>query len=414
MIDARLLEVGAMEPPTMDLQPTMKEIAGETAFQFLAIARQLAAQGKRIISFGIGQPDFPTPRHIVEAAERALEEGFTGYTETAGIPELREAVAEYLNSRYNGGVEPDEVIVTTGAKTAIFLAMASYLRPGDEVIVPDPSYYAYAQVAKFFGAKPVYVPMKFEPGYGFSLDIDRIEEKVTEKTRIIAINNPHNPTGSIFDGDQIGRLFDLAVKKDIILLFDEIYDNFVYEEGKFTSILSFKDWRDNVLYVNGFSKTFSMTGWRLGYLVVRKEVVPEILDLAVSVYSCPVSFVQKAGIAALKGDWTPVWEMIREFEARSKLLAEILDDAVGFETYKPHGAFYMFPRVRELLDKSGLTVEEFVRKLLYEYGIVVLPGTSFPGNVGRDYIRLSFATSRKDIEEGARIIVEATKKIVEK
>ncbi len=400
-----------MDKPSLDLQPTMYDIAGETAFVFLALAKQLAAQGKRIISFGIGQPDFPTPKHIVEAAKKALDEGFTGYTETAGIPELREAIAEYLNKRYNAGVDKDEVIVAPGAKAALFLAIASYVRPGDEVIVPDPSYYAYSQIAKFFGAKPVYVEMNFEPDKGFSLDIEKIEQAVTDKTRIIAVNNPHNPTGSIFDKDQLEALYDLAKKKNILLLFDEIYDNFVYEREKFKSILTFPDWKDYVAYVNGFSKTFSMTGWRLGYLVVRKEVVPRLLDLAVSMYSCPTSFVQKAGIEALRGDWAPVEEMIREFEKRSILLYDILKDAVGIEPYKPHGAFYMFPRVKELLEKTGMDVETFVKKLLYDYGIVVLPGTSFPGNTGKDYIRLSFATSTKDIEEGARIIVKATKEL---
>ncbi len=400
-----------MKAPTLDLQPTMYEIQGETAFAFLALAKKLEAQGRRIISFGIGQPDFPTPKNIREAAKKALDEGFTGYTETAGIPELREAIAEYLNRRYNAGVEPDEIVATTGAKTAIFLAIAAYLRPGEEVIVPDPSYYAYAMIAKFFGGKPVYAGMKFEPHYGFKLDIEKIESLVTDKTRIIVVNNPHNPTGSIFDADQIAELYDLARKKNIILLFDEIYDNFVYEEGKFKSILSFPDWRDNVVYVNGFSKTFSMTGWRLGYLVVRKEVIPKILDLAVSVYSCPPSIAQKAGIEALKGDWSEVYKMINEFKKRAEILYDILKDAYGIEPYKPHGAFYMFPRVRELLDKAGLSVEEFSHKLLYDYGVVVLPGTSFPGSLGKDFIRLSFATSTEDIKEGAKIIVKASKEL---
>jgi len=400
-----------MDAPTLELQPRMLEIQGETAFVFLAMAKKLQAQGKRIISFGIGQPDFPTPRNIREAAKRALDEGFTGYTETAGIPELREAIADYLNSRYGSDVSPDEVIVTTGAKTAIFMAIAAYVRPGDEVIVPDPSYYAYAMTAKFFGGRPVYVPMKFEEDYGFSLDIEAIENAITDKTRMIVVNNPHNPTGSIFGADQLEELYELARRRGIILLFDEIYDNFVYEKGKFKSILSFPDWRDNVLYVNGFSKTFSMTGWRLGYLVARREVIPKLLDLAVTVYSCPPSFAQKAGVEALRGDWSEVHRMISEFEKRAGLLYDILRDAYGFEVYKPHGAFYMFPRVRQLLDKAGLTVEELVHKLLYDYGVVVLPGTSFPGSLGKDFVRLSFATATEDIREGAEIIVRASREI---
>ncbi len=398
-----------MEPPAKVLNPVMYDIMGETAFEFLAIAKKLMAAGKRVISFGIGQPDFPTPTHIREAAKKALDEGFTGYTETAGIPELREAIAEYL-SRY-GRVDPEEVVVTTGAKTAIFIGLAAYLRPGDEVIIPEPSYYAYSQIAKFMGAKPVFVPMKFEPHKGFSLDIDAIESAVSDKTRAIVINNPQNPTGSVFDSKQIDALMDLAREKNILVVADEIYDNFLYEGADFKSVLSYDDWRDYVVYVNGFSKTFSMTGWRLGYLVVRKEVIPRILDLAVSVYSCAPSFAQKAAVTALKGDWGPVREMVAEFERRASRLYEILREAEGIEPYKPQGAFYMFPRVSGLLEASGLNVHELVNKLLYDYGVLVLPGSSFPDKEGENYVRISFATSMEDIEEGARKIVEASREL---
>ena len=397
------------QPPTLDLQPVMEEIIGETAFAFLALARKLREQGKRVISFGIGQPDFPTPSHIREAAKRALDEGFTGYTETAGIPELREAIAWYLNSRYGSDVDPDEIVVTTGAKTAIFVGMAAYLRPGDEVIIPDPSYYAYAQVAKLFGAKPVYIPMKFVPGEGFKLDIEKIEGAVTEKTRMIVLNNPHNPTGSIFTPDQVDELMELARRRNLIIVADEIYDNFVFGGARFKSVISFSDWRDHVVLVNGFSKTFSMTGWRLGYLVVRKEVIPKILNLAVTVYSCAPSFAQKAAVEAIRGDWGPVREMIAEFEKRAKILYSILSEAPGIEAYPPQGAFYMFPRVKGLLEASGLNVEQLVYKLLYDYGVLVLPGTSFPEKVGESHVRLSFATATRDVEEGARIIVEAAR-----
>ncbi len=357
--------------PTLDLQPVMDEIIGETAFAFLAIARKLREQGKRVISFGIGQPDFPTPSHVREAAKRALDEGFTGYTETAGIPELREAIAWYLNSRYNSDVDPDEVVVTTGAKTAIFIGMAAYLRPGDEVVIPDPSYYAYAQVAKLFGAKPVYVPMKFVAGEGFSLDIERIEDAVSSRTRMIVLNNPHNPTGSIFSPDQVDELMDLARRRNLVIVADEIYDNFVFNGARFKSTISFPDWRDHVVLVNGFSKTFSMTGWRLGYLVARREVIPRILNLAVTVYSCAPSFAQKAAVEALRGDWSPVREMISEFEKRAKILYRILSDAPGIEAYEPQGAFYMFPRVSGLLRAFDGDVEKLVFKLLYDYGGLV-------------------------------------------
>lgn len=391
--------------PTQALNPVMNEIMGETGFTYLAIVKKLIKEGKDVVSFGIGQPDYPTPKHIREAAKKALDEGFTGYTETAGIVELREAVSEYL-ARY-GKVSPDEIIVTTGAKTAVFLALAAYLRPGDELLIPDPSYYAYSQVAKFVYARPVFVPMSFEEGEGFSIDIERFEEAVTERTRGIVINNPHNPTGTVLTPEEIDAVMELARKHNLIVFVDEIYDNFVFHGARFKSFLSYDDWRDHVVYINGFSKTFSMTGWRLGYLVAREDVIPRLINLAVSLYSCAPSFAQKAGIEALRGDWGPVNEMVREFERRAKRLYEILSEAPGIEAYLPKGAFYMFPRVKKLLDSTGLKVHQLVEKLLYDHGVLVLPGTSFPGELGKDFVRLSFATSIRDIEKGARRIVEA-------
>ncbi|MDM7274968.1 MAG: pyridoxal phosphate-dependent aminotransferase [Thermoprotei archaeon] len=400
------------ETPILEFQRMLYEIKGETAFTYLALARKLAAQGKRIISFGIGQPDYVTPAHIREEAKRALDGGFTGYTETAGIPELREAIAWYLNSRYGAGVSPDEIIATTGAKTAIFVAVASYVRPGDEVIIPDPSYYAYAQVAKLFGGTPVYVPMIFERGYGFKLDIEAVESAVTDKTRMIVLNNPHNPTGSVFGPEQLEHLYDIVVRRGLILVVDEIYDNFLYGNAKFKSILEFPDWKDYVVYVNGFSKTFSMTGWRLGYLVARKEAVDRMLELAVTVYSCAPSFVQKAGVKALKGDWSPVEEMVKEFERRAKVLYDILSGSDYVEAYMPQGAFYMFPRVSKILKAKGISVEDLVKYLLYEHGVLVLPGTAFSeGAPGLNHIRLSFATKIDYVIEGSKIIVEALEKL---
>lgn len=397
--------------PTQVLNPVMHEIIGETGFIYLAIVKKLIREGKDVVSFGIGQPDFPTPKHIREAAKKALDEGFTGYTETAGIVELREAISEYL-SRYSK-VSPDEIIVTTGAKTAVFIAVAAFLRPGDELLIPDPSYYAYSQVAKFVGAKPVFVPMSFKEHEGFSIDIEKFEQAITEKTRGIVINNPHNPTGTVLSPEEMDAIMDLARKRNLVVFVDEIYDNFVFHGTKFKSFLSYDDWRDYVVYVNGFSKTFSMTGWRLGYLVAREEVIPRLIDLAVSVYSCAPSFVQKAGVEALKGDWGPVDEMVKEFERRAKRLYEILSEAPGIEAYLPKGAFYMFPRVKKLLDATGLDVHKLVDKLLYDHGVLVLPGTSFPGELGKDFVRLSFATSMKDIEKGAKRIVDAAKKLTQ-
>ena len=392
--------------PTLEYNPLMDEIEGETAFTFLALARELQSRGKKVISFGIGQPDFVTPDHVRDAAKKALDEGFTGYTETAGIPELREAIADYLNTRYKSDVDKDEIVVTTGAKTAIFLALSMYVRPGDEVIIPEPSYYAYAQVVKLFGGRPVYVPMDFIPGYGYKLNIERIESAVSERTRAVVVNNPHNPTGSIFLRDQIESLLELARERKLIIIADEVYDNFIYGDVDFYSLISPEDWRDHVVYINGFSKTFSMTGWRLGYIVARKEVIPKLLDLAVTVYSCAPSIAQKAGVAALRGPWEPVKKMIETFEERARILYEELRRAPGIEAYMPQGAFYMFPRVKGLAEALGVDVDGLVKKLLYDHGILVLPGRAFPDKAGEWHVRISFATKTEDVREGARLLRE--------
>ncbi|MEN2999049.1 MAG: pyridoxal phosphate-dependent aminotransferase [Acidilobaceae archaeon] len=396
----------ALRDPTLDLQPRVLEISGESAFTYLALARRLVREGKRVISFGIGQPDYPTPSHIREEAKRALDEGFTGYTETAGIPELREAIAFYLNSRYKADVDPEEIVVTTGTKTAIFVAIAAYVRPGDEVIVMDPAYPAYAQITKLFGGRPVLVPLDFEPGTGFRLDMEKVRMSISERTRMIVINSPHNPTGAIVPREQIEEIHELARKHKLIVLSDEIYDNFLYEPQKFKSVLELPDWRSNVVYTNGFSKTFSMTGWRLGYVVVRKEVIPRMLDIAVNVYSCATSFAQKGAVAAIKGSWEPVYEMIEEFKRRAEMLYKVLSDSEYVEAYRPEGAFYMFPRVSKFLRKSGMNAEQLVKYLLYEYGVLVLPGSAFSER-DWDHIRFSFATKMSNIIEGGKIVVEA-------
>ena len=398
--------------PTLQVSKHLYNISGEGAFAYLARAKELARKGMRIVSFGIGQPDFPTPDHIREAAKKALDEGFTGYTETAGILELRKAIADYLNDQYSAGVIPDEIVVTTGAKTAILLALALYVKEGVEVIIPEPSYPAYAQIVKLFRGKPVYVPLKWEGGSkGFSLDLELIEERITSNTRALVLNNPHNPTGAVFTPNQVDELLELARRKNIIIIADEIYDNFVYD-GEFKSVLSFGDWRDYVVYVNGFSKTFAMTGWRLGYVVVRKEIVDRVIDLAVNVYSCATSFAQKAGVTALKGDWKPVREMIEIFRKRRDMLYELLRGIPGFDVWRSPGTFYMFPNVKEAIAKTGMeNSKEFADTILEKYGVIILPGTAFPDKAGEGFIRFSFATSFEDIKEGVERIRQAVEEL---
>ncbi len=401
------------EKPTLNLNPTVYKIIGESAFTYLARAKALAEKGMDIVSFGIGQPDLPTPKHIREAAKRALDEGFTGYTETAGIAPLREMIAWYLNSRYNADVKKDEIVVATGAKTAIFMGIAAFVRPGDEVIIPEPSYPLYAQVVKLFGGKPIFVPLSwYGPDKGFHLNIELLESKVSSKTRMIVINNPHNPTGAVFAPNEIDDLYSLAMRKKVVILADEVYDNFVYSGVNFKSILSEPEWRDYVVYVNGFSKTFAMTGWRLGYIVARSEIIDRFIDLAVNIYSCAVSFAQKAAVTALKGSWEPVKEMVTLFEKRRNLLYELLSDVPGFEVWRSPGTFYMFPKVTEALELLGIkTSKELADLLLERYGVVVLPGTAFPDKAGEGFIRFSFSVNLDKIREGVSRIKRAIEEL---
>lgn len=403
----------AQSPVTLGIRPVIAELLGEAGFAYIAKAREVAKKGVSVISFGVGQPDIPTFDHIIEAAKKALDEKFTGYTETAGIPELREAIAEHLNRMYGAGVSPEEVIVATGAKTAIFLAIMAYLGPGDEIIVPEPSYPAYSEVARAIGAKPVFVPLKWlGGGKGFELDIGAIERAVTPRTKMVVLNNPHNPTGTLFTPRQVDELMDLARRRRLIILADEIYDTFVYGGG-FKSVLLHSDWKDYVLYVNGFSKTFSMTGWRLGYLVARRDAAEKLTRLAVNIYSCAVSFVQKAAVTALKGPWEPVERMVGEFKRRRDVIVEELNKVPGFEAYIPSGAFYIFPRVKTLLDQIGMKTEALVDHLLYNRGVVTLPGTVFPDKAGDGYIRFSYAVSVEKIREGVGRIREEVEKLLQ-
>jgi aspartate aminotransferase len=393
--------------PTLDYKAILDDLSGEIAFQYISRAKELASKGFDVISFGVGQPDIPTPQFLVDEGKKALDERFTGYTETEGIKELREAITEYLNTRYGSDVKPDEVVVTIGTKGAAYLAMAAYVRPGDEVIVTDPTYPVYSELPKLLGARPVYAPLKWlGRESGFSLDIDLIHELITSRTRGIAIVNPHNPTGAVFSSREVEEIMNLARDYNLLVIADEIYDNFLYEDADFKSFISFPDWRDHVLYCNGFSKTFSMTGWRLGYLVARREVAKVLTKLAVNTWSCPPSIAQKVGIKALRSDWSFVKEMVSLFDKRRRILYEELKQIKGFEVWRGKGAFYLFPKISEILEATGLGVEAFVTRLMEEKHVVVLPGTAFPKEFGKNFIRFSYAVSEERIVEGVKRIRE--------
>ena len=391
---------------------------GEGGFAYIARGRMLAAKGYKVINLSIGQPDVPTPENVIDAAVYALkEEKYTGYTETPGIPELRRAIAEYLNTRYGSDVKPEEVVVTPGTKGAIFLALAAYIDPGDEIIVPEPSYPAYPEGARILGGVPRYIPIRFNGSReGFSLDLSLIEKNITSRTKMIAINNPHNPTGALFTPKQLDELVDIARRRKVMILADEIYDNFIYDGAEFKSLISYPDWRDYVVYTNGFSKTFSMTGWRLGYLVVREEVARNLSKLAVNIWGCPISFAQKAAITALKDPetWRWVEELSRRYSEMRKLLYNELKDLPGVEAWLSRGAYYLFPRVSKLLSMINMDVEDFVDYVIDKHHLIILPGTAFPDKAGKEYIRFSFATSREAIIEGGKRFKEAVTELLEK
>lgn len=391
----------------MIINPLLDELEGEQAFYYVAKARAVQERtGKQIISFGIGQPDFDTFHHIKDAAIAAIKEGFTGYTESAGIPELRNAIADFLNRKYNSGLNPDEIVVTTGGKTAIFLAISSLAKRESNVVIIEPSYYAYREVAKFVGAKPILLPLQWNgEDKGFTLDLNKLYDVVDKNTSVIVINNPDNPTGNVFDKNVIEEIFRLAEEYDIAVISDEVYDHFVYDKS-FFSITQIPDWKQRAILIQSFSKTFSMTGWRLGYLATNKILASKINTLAVNVYSCAPSFVQKAGIVALKSDMTPTYKMVQEFRERRDLIYRLLKEVPGVETYLPEGTFYIFPRIKKLLDMLEISMSEFIEKLLNEKGVLILPGTSFSKHYGNEFVRLSYATSKEKIVNGIKLLKE--------
>ncbi|MEM1644460.1 MAG: pyridoxal phosphate-dependent aminotransferase [Ignisphaera sp.] len=385
------------------IKPSILNLKERKSFAYLAIAKKLALQGYEVVNFGIGQPDVGTPNPIVEEAKKALDEGFTKYTESSGLTELREAIAEYLNTRFSSNVKPSEVLVTPGALPAIFLAYLGYVEPGDEVVIVEPSYPPYTELTILFKAKPVYIPLNWMgPNKGFELDMVKLEESVNERTKMIVINNPHNPTGAIIPPKHIEKILEIAEKVNAIILVDEVYNEIIYDGADFKSVIGFENWKDNTIYVNSLSKTFSMTGWRLGYLVAREDVVIKLANLAVNIWSCPTSFVQKAGIAAFKNEvvWEYVKDMVKLFKRRRDFMVSKLRGINDLEVWPSQGTFYLFPYLGKILDNLGMNDELFAELLLYNKYVVVLPGSGFPDKAGKNFIRLSFAVDEDVISKG--------------
>lgn len=388
---------------------SLSRLTGESTLLYQEIARNVErTKGIKTINFGIGQPDLPTPQRIREEAKLALDKGFTAYTPALGLDELRSKIAEFLTQRYGDQIRKEEVAVTPGAKTALFLAFLMYVNPGDEVILFDPSFYSYGEVVNLLGGKPVYVPLSFNENSGFSVDMDELVSKITPRTKMIVYNNPHNPTGMNFNDKLARELVEIAREKRLILLSDEIYDYFVYDGG-FRSVLQ-EAWRDNVIYINGFSKTFSMTGWRLGYIVAKREVINKVGILASNIYTCPTSFAQRGALASFD-TFDEVRRMIDLFKRRRDVMFSELKTLKGIRVYKSSGAFYMFPDVSEILKTTGMDSKALAVKIIEEGGVVTIPGEVFPEKVGRNFLRLSFALDEEKIKEGVSRMKMALEKL---
>lgn len=382
----------------------MELLGTETAFEVLARAKALERQGKEVIHLEIGEPDFDTPRNIKEAAIRALNAGFTHYVPAAGVPELREAIAEHISETRDIDVDPDEVVVTPGAKPIMFFGVLACVNPGEEVMYPDPGFPIYSSVVNFVGAKPVPIPLREEND--FRIDVEHLRKSITNRTRMLILNYPENPTGGILTHNDLKAIAEaLAERDDIVVLSDEVYNSIIYE-GKHESIASLPGMKERTIILDGFSKRYAMTGWRLGYGVMRKDLAERITQLMINSNSCTCAFVQMAGVEALRGPQDEVEKMVAEFRRRRDVIVSGLNKIGGISCREPKGAFYVFPNITG----TGMDCRRLADYLLSEAGVAVLPGTSF-GEYGEGYLRLSFANSVENIRKALDRISGALERI---
>jgi aspartate aminotransferase len=367
----------------------MGRLGTESAFEVLARAKALERQGKQIVHLEIGEPDFDTPAHIKEAAKRALDAGATHYGPSAGLPELREAIARHVSATRGVPVAPEQVVVTPGAKPIMFFTIMALVGRCDEVIYPNPGFPIYESVINFVGGTPVPIPLRESSEFGFDLEL--FETSVSSRTKLIIINSPQNPTGGVLDRAQIERIAAIARRHQVPVLTDEIYRQFLYE-GEFVSILQVPDLHRQTILLDGFSKSYAMTGWRLGYGVFPPELVEHITRLMVNSASCTASFVQLAGIAALEGEQAAVGRMVAEFRRRRDILVDGLNKLPGVRCLRPRGAFYVFPNITG----TGRSSAEVADRLLNEAGVAALSGAAF-GAHGEGYLRFSYANSEANL-----------------
>jgi len=380
------------------LAARMSSLGTETAFEVLARAKALEAQGRSIINLGIGQPDFATPEHIVEAGRKALADGHHGYTPANGIPALREAVAADLHRRHGATVSPDNVLVVPGGKVTMFFAILMFGEPGAEILYPNPGFPIYESVIRFSGATPV--PMPLHEDKGFSFSADEVLAQLTPKTRLIIVNSPANPTGGVVPRAEFDRLVaGLERFPDVAIMSDEIYSCMVYDGAEHVSLLNYPSIRDRLILLDGWSKTYAMTGWRLGYSVWPKDLIGPATKLAINCHSCVNAAAQFAGIAALTGSQEPARKMVEAFAERRRMIVNALNNLPGFRCANPGGAFYAFPNV----SGTGFDAKTLQARLLDEAGVATIAGTSF-GAYGEGYLRFSYASSLPQLHEAVERI----------
>jgi len=380
----------------------MQRLGTETAFEVLVQARALEAQGRDIVHLEIGEPDFDTPANIVDAGVEALRTGWSHYGPSAGLPMLREAIAEYVSSTRQVRITPDEVVVVPGGKPIIFFTIVALIDEGDEVIYPNPGFPIYESMIEFVGGRPVPIHLREERFFRF--DVNELAEKITARTKLIILNSPQNPTGGVLEETDVRDVARVIADRDIMVLSDEIYSRLIFE-GKHFSILSVPEFRDRTILLDGFSKTYAMTGWRLGFGVMRHDLAAQVARLIVNSTSCTASFTQMAGVEALHGDQSSVDHMLDEFRQRREVMVQALNNIPGFRCQKPHGAFYVFPNI----EGTGWTSKKLAAALLEEAGGACLSGTAF-GSFGEGYIRFSIANSTQNIEKALLRIREWTGK----
>ena len=376
----------------MRLADRMARIGSETAFEAAARARALEATGRSVIHLEIGEPDFDTPANVRAAAQRALDDGFTHYGPYLGMPALREAIAADATARKGFTATADRVAVVPGGKPVMFFALLALAQEGDEVVYPDPGFPIYESMARYVGATPV--PYRITQERDFRVDLDELEGLVTDRTRLLIINSPANPTGGVFTRDDIERIAELVLRHpEVTVLADEIYGRIVHD-GEHVSIASLPGLADRTIVLDGFSKTYAMTGWRLGYAILPPALVDPFAKLIINSVSCVSSFSQVAAIEALTGPQDDVDAMVREFRERRMLVVDGLNRIPGIECAVPAGAFYVFPRI----GGTGMSGAVFAERLLAETGVCVLAGTAF-GSVGADHVRISYAASREHLAD---------------